>query len=483
MILRSHTGQKIQIRNAVRTDAGKRRSGSAVAGKARRARQSVWPAARPTGGYEPRNVETAQHRVDIPHDVDDATAGLPRGGRVTGARNRKQPESARPSSLVPTFPKRRVRRRAVVHDERRSARSSADEDVENAANACVERFHTNGHFGRFGTYRARPVTQDTTFVRLYSGRMDVVVRTAEQVTPRIKSFELADPAGAELPEFTAGSHVDVTLPNGLVRSYSLLNDSRERNRYVIAVLREEAGGGGSAWVHEALKPGDVISITEPQNRFEIDEGGDHNFLIAGGIGITPILSMAERFDELGIDFKLYYCTRNRAETAFAEHIERRFGGRHVLHHDQGAREQSLDVDALLADRQPGTHVYVCGPPGLIAAVRHAAREWPKGTVHFELFGAGRIEIPSENKPFEVHLKRRNVTLHVPPDRTILEVLTENEVRVRSICRDGYCEACTTRYVGGKVEHRDSVLDEDDRKMFLQVCVSRGVPGELLVLDL
>jgi vanillate O-demethylase ferredoxin subunit len=313
--------------------------------------------------------------------------------------------------------------------------------------------------------------------------MDVIVRTAEQVTARIKSFELVDPAGAQLPEFTAGSHVDVTLPNGLVRSYSLLNDSRERERYVIAVLREETGGGGSAWVHESLKPGDRISITKPQNRFEIDEGGDHNFLIAGGIGITPILSMAERFDELGIDFRLYYCTRNREETAFAERIEQRFANRHVFHHDQGLRIQSLDVDALLADRQPGTHVYVCGPPGLIAAVRNAARDWPKGTVHFELFGAGRIEMPTENRPFDIHLKRRNITLHVPAERSILDVLAENDVRVRSICRDGYCEACTTRYVSGKVEHRDSVLDEDDRKTFLQVCVSRALPGERLVLDL
>jgi ferredoxin-NADP reductase len=371
----------------------------------------------------------------------------------------------------------------VVENECRTSVGSAGEYVQHAADARVEGFRTYGHTGRFVTQRARPVSAGYYFCPTVFRDMDVTVRSAEQVTPRIKSFELVDPAGAQLPEFTAGSHVDVTLPNGLVRSYSLLNDSRERDRYVIAVLREEAGGGGSAWVHESLSPGDLISITEPQNRFEIDEGGDHNFLIAGGIGITPILSMAERFDELGIDFKLYYCTRNREETAFAERIEARFAGRHVFHHDQGLRELSLDVDALLADRQPGTHVYVCGPPGLIAAVRNAARDWPKGTVHFELFGAGRIQMPTENRPFDVHLKRRNVTLHVPAERSILEVLAENDVRVRSICRDGYCEACTTRYVAGKVEHRDSVLDDDDRKTFLQVCVSRALPGERLVLDL
>jgi vanillate O-demethylase ferredoxin subunit len=315
--------------------------------------------------------------------------------------------------------------------------------------------------------------------------MDVVVRSAEAVTPRIKSFELADPAGAPLPAFTAGSHVDVTLPNGLVRSYSLLNDSRERNRYVIAVLQEEAGRGGSAWVHESLRPGDVLSVTAPQNRFEIDEGGDHNILIAGGIGITPLLSMAERFDELGIDFRLYYCTRNRQETAFAERIEQRFAGRHVLHHDEGLREQSLDVVALLREREPGTHVYVCGPPGLIAAVRNAAREWPQGTVHFELFGAARADTgaAAENRAFDVHLRRRNVTLHVPADRSILDVLAANDVRVRTVCRDGFCGTCTTRYVAGNVEHRDGVLDEEGRKSMIQVCVSRALPGEMLVLDL
>ena len=210
--------------------------------------------------------------------------------------------------------------------------------------------------------------------------MDVVVRSVEAVAPRIKSFELADPAGAQLPAFTAGSHIDVTLPNGLVRSYSLLNDSRERDRYVIAVLHEEAGGGGSAWVHESLRPGDVLEIGAPQNRFEIDEGGDHNILIAGGIGITPILSMAQRFDELGIDYRLIYCTRSREDAAFCAHIEERHGERATLHHDGGLRERSLDVDELLRVREPGTHVYVCGPPGLIAAVRKAAGEWPQGTV-------------------------------------------------------------------------------------------------------
>jgi ferredoxin-NADP reductase len=316
--------------------------------------------------------------------------------------------------------------------------------------------------------------------------MNVVVRSVRPVAPRITAFELVDPSGAQLPPFTAGSHVDVHLPNGLSRSYSLVNDSRERDRYEIAVLREEAGGGGSVWMHDNVRAGDTLEISAPANRFEIDEGGDHNILIAGGIGITPLLSMAARFDELGIDFTLYTCTRSREETAYADHMLERFGERVRFHHDGGLRERSLDVVELLRVRPPGTHVYVCGPPGLIAAVRAAAREWPQGTVHFELFGplhaAGGAA--QENRPFDVHLRRRNVTLHIPADKSILDVLTANGVRVRTVCNDGFCGTCTTRYVSGAVDHRDGVLGEDERAGLLQVCVSRAQAGsDVLVLDL
>jgi ferredoxin-NADP reductase len=316
--------------------------------------------------------------------------------------------------------------------------------------------------------------------------MDVRVRNAQLVAPRIKAFELVDPAGAQLPPFTAGSHVEVHLPNGLVRSYSLVNDARERDRYEIAVLREEAGGGGSAWIHANLRVGDTLTVAPPQNRFEIDEGGDHNILIAGGIGITPLLSMAARFDELGIDFKLYYATRSREETAFLERVEQLFADRLHLHHSGGDSARRLDIDALLRVRPPGTHVYVCGPPELISAVRAAAREWPQGTVHFELFGNARASggEAQENRPFDVHLRKRNLTLHVPAERSILDVLTANGIKVRTVCNDGFCGTCTTRYVGGAVDHRDGVLDDVERANVLQVCVSRAQAGsDLLVLDL
>jgi ferredoxin-NADP reductase len=313
--------------------------------------------------------------------------------------------------------------------------------------------------------------------------LPLLVHSAIQLTPRVKSFELGAPDNGPLPAFTAGSHIDVRLPNGLERSYSLLNDPRERDRYVIAVLREEQTRGGSIWMHEMLRPGTTIKATPPTNRFEVDEGGDSNLLVAGGIGITPLLAIASHFDALSLPFQLFYCTRSRAEAAFADEIAGRFGDRVQFHHSDGTGRGRLDVAALLRDREPGAHVYVCGPSSLIAATREAAREWPFGTVHFELFGAASRDDEAPKLAFDVRLKHRAKTLHVPPEATLLEALESAAVVVRAVCREGYCGSCTIRHLEGTVDHRDSVLDENQRANLLQACVSRGVPGETLVLDL
>lgn len=314
--------------------------------------------------------------------------------------------------------------------------------------------------------------------------LELVVAARETLTPRIALYELRDPAGGELPAFTPGAHLELTLPNGLVRSYSLCNDPRERHRYTTAVLREQDGTGGSAWIHANLQVGDRLRSTAPQNRFEVDEGGDLNLLLAAGIGIAPLLAMAHFFESVGTPFRLWYCTRTRAETAFATELEARFGSRVTFHHTDGDPTRRLDVAALLRVREPGSHVYVCGPPAFIRTVREAAREWPQGTVHFELFGTGREDHDRpENEPFEIRLRRRNLSLHVPADRTILEVLESNGIAVKTVCRDGFCGTCTTGYVTGTVDHRDGVLDEDERTHLIQVCVSRARPGEPLVLDL
>ena len=315
--------------------------------------------------------------------------------------------------------------------------------------------------------------------------IEVVVEQTLARTPRITSFALRRSDGAALPPFSAGSHVELHLPNGLVRSYSLYNDPAERDVYRIAVLRESAGTGGSAWIHEQLGDGMALRITPPVNRFEIDEGGDEHILIAGGVGITPIRSMAHQLTALGLPFRLYYCARRAAEAAFVDELSAHFGDRVTMHYDGGEAKRTIDLPGLLSDRVPGSHVYVCGPRGLIEATRAAAREWPRGTVHFELFGTGTAAGTQvhDDRPFDVRLKRRGTELHVPADRSLLDALADAGVIVTAVCREGFCGTCTTRYAAGSVDHRDGVLDDEERRSALQVCVSRGRAGETLVLDL
>jgi ferredoxin-NADP reductase len=313
---------------------------------------------------------------------------------------------------------------------------------------------------------------------------DVAVTAVRERTPRVRSFELRRPDGEALPEFSAGAHLDIHLPNGLIRSYSLVNDARERDRYEIAVLREPDGTGGSLWLHDQVRSGDRLAVTAPANRFELDEGGDEHILIAGGIGVTPLFAMAHRLDELGLPFRFYYCARNADDAAYASELAAAFGERVRMHYSGGDAASRLDVTELLRVRAPGSHVYVCGPRGLIDATRAAARDWPRGTVHFELFGAARAEATgAANRAFDVHLRRRNLTVHVAADQSILDALAGQNIRLTAVCRDGFCGTCTTRYVAGAVDHRDGVLDEEERRSVLQVCVSRAIPGDTLVLDL
>jgi vanillate O-demethylase ferredoxin subunit len=307
----------------------------------------------------------------------------------------------------------------------------------------------------------------------------------EAATPRIRRVELRNADGGDLPAFTAGAHIDVELGNGEVRSYSLLNDPTETHRYVLGVLREHEGLGGSAWVHDNLKVGDVLNAEAPANDFPLDEEGESHILIAGGIGITPVIAMAARLAAIGKNYTLHYCARSEAEAAFHGELAARHGGKMKSHFDGGNPAAGLDVKSLLAVRPPAAHVYVCGPAGLIRAVREAARGWPEGTVHFELFkGSAADTAPvSNDQPFDIVLRKSNLTLHVPADKSILQVVRGAGVKVKTLCTRGTCGTCRVGLISGKVDHRDEVLDDDERDSFLQVCVSRAMPGETLVLDL
>ena len=312
-------------------------------------------------------------------------------------------------------------------------------------------------------------------------RVHAIVLEAEGIA----SFEFRRADGGELPRFAAGAHIDVHLRPGCVRQYSLCNDPRERHRYVVAVQREEAGRGGSRAMHDELRIGQGVTLGVPRNFFPLAPAATRHLLLAGGIGVTPMMAMVAELEAGQRDFVLHYCTRTPERTAFRARAEAlAAAGRCVVHHDLGDPARGLDVRALLREPEPGTHLYYCGPPGFMAAVAAACAHWPAGTVHCEYFSspADRAAEAPRNEPFRIRLARSGVDLDVPADKSIADVLVENDVFIETSCKEGYCGTCLTRYLGGEPEHRDTVLDDDDRKEFVLVCCARA-RTPLLELDL
>ncbi len=316
------------------------------------------------------------------------------------------------------------------------------------------------------------------------GYRRVKVRAIRQVTPQVNAYELVANEGA-LPLFEAGAHVNVAIGEGLVRSYSLCNDPVERNRYVIAVKREDAGRGGSRTLHQRVREGDPLFISEPRNNFPLFEDAPFSLLIAGGIGITPLLSMLRVLVRNGRDAVMHVCTRSPGDTPFRDELAQEPLARRVrFHYDGGVPGQGADLAALLRERSEGAHLYCCGPNGLMNAVRQHGAHWPAETLHFESFGGNSLDRPLRvDAPFEVEVKRSGQVLTVPPGKSLLHVLLENGVYVESSCEEGTCATCVVGVLEGTPEHRDTVLTEDERangKMCS--CVSRAC-SKRLVLDL
>ena len=301
----------------------------------------------------------------------------------------------------------------------------------------------------------------------------------------ILSFELTDPSGAELPAFEAGAHINVEVPGGLTRRYSLCNAPSERNRYRIAVLDVLNGRGGSRSMHQNVHAGDLIEVSEPRNFFPIASEPHHAVLLAGGIGITPILAMVEHMRQSGQSFELHYCTQAPERTAFANQFATEIAaGRIHLHHDGGDYRKGLNIVSLLANRRERTHVYFCGPAGFMKAVREATGRWPDGTVHFEYFGADP-ELPVREEATdscEVVLQRSNITIEVAPSQSILEAVRAAGVDWPSSCEAGMCLTCKARYISGTPEHNDFALSDEERREFVLICVA-GVAKGPLVLDI
>jgi len=298
-------------------------------------------------------------------------------------------------------------------------------------------------------------------------------------------IELENAASGKLPAFTAGSHIDLMIGSeGVRRSYSLINNPIETHRYVIAVLKEADSRGGSKWIHDDLQVGDIVEAGYPKNNFKLDESAASHLLIAGGIGIAPILSMCYRLAQIDADFSVHYCVRSPQEAAFIEELKAVCKKRLTMHYDDGNPKNGINLDWVLAEYQPGSHLYVCGPAGLMAAVFDKASHWPQDALHKENFH--RETLPKwENHEFDVVLARRQHTVRVTRNKTILESLQEVEISSDFSCTEGLCGACRTRVLHGNVEHRDLVLDEHEKKAgCMMICVSRAAAGESqLILDI
>jgi phthalate 4,5-dioxygenase reductase subunit len=304
-----------------------------------------------------------------------------------------------------------------------------------------------------------------------------------EIARDIFRFDLARPEGGEVPEFTPGAHLVIRAPNGLERKYSLCNDPEEREHYVIAVKREANGEGGSRSMADDTRVGEDLYVSEPRNDFPLAPNIPNVLMIAGGIGITPILSMMRHLKATGdARFKLYYLTRDRELTAFHDDLAApEFKGSVFIHHDNGDPDQMLDLWPIL-EKPMGRHLYCCGPRPLMEAVRDMSGHWSSAAVHFEDFGASKPARKPEDKPFGVTLARSGKTIEIPADVSILDALRANGVVLSSSCESGTCGTCKTKLISGEVDHRDLVLAEHEKSSNIMICVSRAASGDL-VLDL
>jgi len=311
----------------------------------------------------------------------------------------------------------------------------------------------------------------------------VVRKSAE--AEDIASFELARADGGPLPAFSAGSHIDVQVPGGITRQYSLCNDASASQHYRIAVLRDAGSRGGSAGMHDAVHVGDTLQISEPRNHFPLVPAA-RTLLLAGGIGVTPLLCMAQRLAAIDAEFTMHYATRSVARTAFRDEIRAsRFAHRVVFHHDDGPAAQKLDVRAALGSPDANTHVYVCGPTGFIDHVVQCAKAagLPTEQIHLEYFGAAPQD-SSGDRAFDVKIASTGKVIRVAADQTVVAALSAQGVEVLTSCEQGVCGTCITRVLEGECDHRDLYFTDEEKARGDQFtpCCSRA-RSPLLVLDL
>ncbi len=301
----------------------------------------------------------------------------------------------------------------------------------------------------------------------------------------VNSFELRPKTGQALPSFTAGGHVEVLMRSGLVRSYSLVNSPADRGRYVIAVNRDPQSRGGSAFMHEALRVGETLSVRPPRNNFRLAEEACHTVMIAGGIGITPFVSMTSRMVEVGSPWVLHYCARTRQHAAFLAELEAAatLGRGSVRYHFDDERGAAPpDIEAMVSAAPPSSDFYCCGPSPMLDAFADATKGIPPERIHVERFSSDKPAAVEGG--FTVQLARSGRSVQIPPGSTILDALLTLGIDVRYSCRSGVCGSCETGVLEGVPDHRDLVLSEEQRASGtrMMICCS-GARSERLILDL
>ncbi len=310
----------------------------------------------------------------------------------------------------------------------------------------------------------------------------VVVQRVTPVADGIVKLRLAAADGAALPRWTPGSHIDILCGSpALSRQYSLCGDPADAGALEIAVLRESAGRGGSAWIHANVQPGSRLEIRGPRNHFRMDESQANAIFIAGGIGITPISAMARRARALGMTYELHYSGRSRGAMAMVDELAALHGDRLQVHASDDGRR--IDLQALLAAPRPDTHVYACGPVRMLRALQDSCAAWPADALRIEHFVStvGALD-PSREHAFEVELKDSGIVVEVAADQTVLAALRAANIDVQSDCEEGLCGSCEVRVLAGKVDHRDVVLTRAERETHgrMMSCCSRASGGRLIL---
>lgn len=328
------------------------------------------------------------------------------------------------------------------------------------------------------TARARPAYREV--------EVDVEVRRREEVSDGVVTLTLADPTGADLPEWAAGAHIDLLMTPSLVRQYSLCGDTANRAEWQVGVLLDPNSRGGSQFVHDKLHEGSTVRVRGPRNHFPL-VGSPRYLFIAGGIGVTPMVPMIVAAEAAGADWRLLYGGRTRSSMAFVDDLQRHGDRVTVCARDahDGANFRA-NLDSALSSAQENTLVYCCGPEGLLSAVEDACKTWPDGSLHIERFSAKALEEPSPDalETFEVECQRSGITLTVPLGKSIYQACEEAGVDVLGSCMEGVCGTCECDVLEGEPDHRDSVLNDAEkaRNDVMMTCVSRS-RSERLVLDL